>query len=129
MAVALKDQKKTSVCVTPLLSLKTPPKYTNNRDYIGNTHDKKLHSSTKDTDVLNKNDDSLKINLDKEKNNADGDEYIYNPPLQIDNIKYQSQDNIRKRLFLKRFTIKLIDLILSNIVRYENNISSEDFIN
>ena len=27
------------------------------------------------------------------------------------------------------FTIKLIDLILSNIVRYEENISAEDFIN
>ena len=30
---------------------------------------------------------------------------------------------------LKRFTIKTIDLILSNIVIYENNISAEDFIN
>ena len=30
---------------------------------------------------------------------------------------------------MKRFTIKLIDLILSNIVRYEENISAEDFIN
>ena len=27
------------------------------------------------------------------------------------------------------FTIKLIDLILSNIVRYEMNITSDDFIN
>ena len=30
---------------------------------------------------------------------------------------------------MKRFTIKLIDLILSNIVRYENKFSAEDFIN
>ena len=76
-----------------------------------------------------KNDDSLKINLGKETNNADDDEYIDNPPLQIDNIKSQSQKNLRNRLLLKRFTIKLIDLILSNIVRYEKNISSDIFIN
>ena len=30
------------------------------------------------------NDDSLKRNLDKETKNADDDEYIDNPPLQID---------------------------------------------
>ena len=74
------------------------------------------------------NDASLKINLDKETKNADNDEYIDNPPLQIDNIKYQSQENLRNRLLLKRFTIKLIDLILSHIYRYEKNISSDDFI-
>ena len=79
--------------------------------------------------MFKKNDDSLKRNLDKETKNADDDEYIYNPPSQIDNINSQSHENIRSRLLLKRFTIKLIDLILSNIVRYENNISSDDFIN
>ena len=123
---SIEGLKKTSVCVTPLLSLKTPPKYTNKRDYKGDRHDKTLDSSTKDTDVLNKNDDSFKRNLDKETNNADDDEYINYPSLHIDNIKSQSQENIIKRLFLKRFTIKLIDLILSNIVRYENNISSDN---
>ena len=79
--------------------------------------------------MFKKNDDSLKRNLDKETKNADDDEYIDNPPLQIDNIKSQLQENIRNRLLLKSFTIKLIDLILSNIVRYEKNFSSEDFIN
>ena len=63
------------------------------------------------------------------KKNADDDEYIDNPPLQIDNIKYQPQENNINRLLLKRSTIKLIDLILSNIVIYEKNISSDDFIN
>ena len=48
LAVALKD-KKTSVCVTPLLSLKTPQKYINKRDYKGDTLDKTLDSRTKDT--------------------------------------------------------------------------------
>ena len=42
--------KNKSVCVTPLLSLKTPPKYTNKQDYKGDTHDKTLDSRTKDTD-------------------------------------------------------------------------------
>ena len=66
--------------------------------------------------------------INKQKN-ADDDEYIDNPPSQIDNIKSQPQENLINRLLLKRFTIKLIDLILSNIVRYEKNISSDDFIN
>ena len=79
--------------------------------------------------MLKKNDDSLKINLDKETKNDDDDEYIDDPPLQNFNIKYQSHENTINRLLLKRFTIKLIDLILSNIVRYEKNISAEDFIN
>ena len=60
---------------------------------------------------------------------CNGDEYIDNPPLQIDTIKSQPQENLINRLLLKRFTIKLIDLILSNIVRYEINITSDYFIN
>ena len=87
----IEGSKQISVCVTPLLSLKTPPKYINKRDYKGDTHDKTLDSSTKDANVFKTNDDSLKRNLDKETKNADDDEYIDNPPLQIDNIKYQPQ--------------------------------------
>ena len=79
--------------------------------------------------MFKKNDESLKINLDKETKNDDDVEYIDNPPLKIDHINSQSQENIRNILLLKRFTIKLIDLIFSNIVRYEKNISSDDFIN
>ena len=71
----------------------------------------------------------MKRNLDKEINIAEDDEYIDDPQLQNVNIKSQSNENIRNRLVLKRFTIKLIDLILSNIVRYEKNFSAEDFIN
>ena len=69
------------------------------------------------------------MNLDKETNNADDDDYIDDQPLQNVNIKSQSHENIRNSLLMKRFTIKLIDLILSNIVRYEKYISAEDFIN
>ena len=79
--------------------------------------------------MFKKNDDCLKRNLDKETKNADDDEYIDNPPLQIDNIKSQTQENLINILLLKRFTIKLIDLIFSNIVRYETNITSYHFIN
>ena len=39
---SIEGSKQTSVCVTPLLSLKTPPKYINKRDYKGDTHDKTL---------------------------------------------------------------------------------------
>ena len=49
---SIEGSTQTSVCVTPLLSLKTPPKYINKRDYKGDTHDKTLDSSTKDTDVF-----------------------------------------------------------------------------
>ena len=48
---SIEGSKKTSVCVTPLLSLKTPPKYINKRDYKGDTHDKTLDSSTKDINI------------------------------------------------------------------------------
>ena len=43
--------------------------------------------------------------------------------LNLNHIKYH------KQTILKRFTIKKIDLIFSNIVIYENNVSAEDFIN
>ena len=102
---SIEVSKHTSVFVIPHLLLKTPPKFKNKRDYIGDTHDKTLDSSTKDTNIKKK-DDSLKSNLDKETNNADDDEYIDNPPLQIDNIKSQPQENLINRLLLKRFTIK-----------------------
>ena len=50
----IEGSKQTSVCVTPLISLKTPPKYINRRDYKGDTLDKTLDSHTKYTDVLKK---------------------------------------------------------------------------
>ena len=48
---SIEGSKQRSVCVTPLLSLNTTPKYINKRDYKGDTHDKTLDSSTKDTNV------------------------------------------------------------------------------
>ena len=88
----IKGPKQRLVCVTPHLSLNTPPPFNNKQDYEGDTHDKTLDSSTRDNIVLKNNDDSLKRNLDKETKNADDDEYIDNPPLKIDNIKSQPQE-------------------------------------
>ena len=48
---SIEGSKKTSVCVTPLLILKTPPPYNNKRDYTGDTLDKTLYSRTHDSDV------------------------------------------------------------------------------
>ena len=46
---SIEGSKQISVCVTPHLSLKTPPPFNNKRDYKGDTHDKTLDYSTKDT--------------------------------------------------------------------------------
>ena len=51
---SIEGSKQTSVCVTTHLILKTPPKFKNKRDYIGDTHDKTPDSSTKDTNVKKK---------------------------------------------------------------------------
>ena len=50
---SIEGSNQKSVCVTPLLSLKTPPKYINKRDYKGDTLDKTLDSRAKDSDVKN----------------------------------------------------------------------------
>ena len=62
---SIEGSKKTSVCVTPHLSLKTPPPYNNKQDYKGDTLDKTLDSRTDDSDVKKKDYDSLKRNLEK----------------------------------------------------------------
>ena len=111
VGISTQGSKKTSVCVTPHPALKTPPPYNKKRHYKGDTLEKTLDSRTHDSDVK-KNDDRLKINLQKEIKNSEDDEYIDNPPLQNFNINSQAHENIRKRLLLKRFTIKIIDLIL-----------------
>ena len=48
---SIEVSKQRSVCVSPLLSLKTPPKCINKQDYKGDTHKKTIDSSTKDTNV------------------------------------------------------------------------------
>ena len=55
---SIEVSKKTSVSVTPHLSLKTPTSYNNKRDYKGDTLDKTLDSHTHDSDVFKKDDAS-----------------------------------------------------------------------
>ena len=47
----IEGSKQRSVCVTTLLSLKTPPKYINKQDYKCDTLYKTLDSRTKYSDV------------------------------------------------------------------------------
>ena len=46
---SIEGSKKSSVCVTPHPSLKTPPPYNNKRDYKGDTLYKTLDSRTHDS--------------------------------------------------------------------------------
>ena len=51
VGISIKGSKKTTVCVTPHPSLKTPHPYNNNQYYKGYTQDKTLYSRTHDYDV------------------------------------------------------------------------------
>ena len=48
---SIEVSNKRSVCVTPHLSLKNPPRHNKKRDYKGDTLDKTLDSHTHDSDV------------------------------------------------------------------------------
>ena len=48
---SIEGSKKSSVCVTPHPSIKTPPSYNNKRDYKGDALDKTLDFRTHDSDV------------------------------------------------------------------------------
>ena len=126
---SIEGTKRTSVCVTHHLSGLTPPPYNNKQDYKVGTHDKTIDSHTPDSDASRNDDSSLKINPDEENRNAEDDEIIDHPPIKDDKINSQSHENIRKILFLKRFSMKIINLILSNIVQYEKEILAVDYIN
>ena len=126
---SIEGTKKTSVCVSPHISVFTPPPYNNNKNYKCDTQYKKLDSHTPDSDAFRKDYAGLKINLDKEIKNAEDDEYIDDPPLKTFKINSRSHKNIRNIILLKKFSRKKIDLILSNIVIYEKDISAVDYIN
>ena len=107
----------------------TPPPYKNKQDYKCGTQNKKIDSHTPGSNISRNDDASLKINLDEENKNAENDEYIDNPQIKNDKINSQSHENIRNRLLLKRFSKKIIDFILSNIVQYKKDILEVDYIN
>ena len=126
---SVEQTRQTSVCVSPHPQLNTPPQFENKRDYKGDTHDETPDSSKKCTNVLKKDYANLKRNLEKEIKNATDYEYVDDEPLKYENIKSHTQKNLINRLLSKRFTKRLIDLIFSNIVTYDMNITSDDFIN
>ena len=51
---SVEGKRQTSVRVSPHPLLDTPPKFNNKRDYKGDTHDKTLDYSAKDTNVKKK---------------------------------------------------------------------------
>ena len=125
----IEGTKQTSVCVTPHQSGLTPPPYKNKRDYKGGTNYKAHDSHTHDSGVSRSNDSSVAKNLDTENENAEADEYIDHPSIKNDRIDSQSHENIRKMILLKQISLKLIDLVLSNIDQYEKEILAVDYIN
>ena len=114
----IEGTKQTSLCVTPHQSVLTPPPYKNNRDYKGGTNYKTHDSHTHDSGISRSDDASVARNLDAENENAEADEYIDHPSIKNDRIDSQSHENIRKKLLLKQISLKLIDLVLSNIDQY-----------
>ena len=109
---SVEGTRQTSVLVSPHPLLNTPPQFDNKRDYNGDTLDDTPDSSTKYTNVKKKDNAILKRNLDKETKTATDDEYFDDEPLKFENIKSHTQENLINRLLSKRFTKKLIDLML-----------------
>ena len=76
----------------------TTPPYNNKQDCKGGTQDKSIDSHTTDSAVSRHDDAGVKRNLYEENKNSENDEYIDDPPIK--------NENIRKRIFLKRFQWK-----------------------
>ena len=115
--------------MTPHQSLLTPPTYKNEWDYKSGADDKTHYSHIHESGVSRSDNASVARNLDAENNNEEDDEYIDHPSIKNDIIDSQSHENIRKILFLKKFSLKVIDLVLSNIDQYEKEILAVDYIN
>ena len=115
--------------MTPYQSWLTPPTYKNKKDYKGGTNDKTNDSHTHDSSVSRSNGVSVARNLDAENKNAEDDEYIDHPSIKNNIINSQSHEMIRKILFLKTFSSKVIVLVLSNMDQYEKDILAVDYIN
>ena len=118
----------TTMHVTSHPLLDTPPKFDNNRYYKGDTHDETPVSIKKYPNVLKKDLLETKGNLEKETDNATNEEYVPSEHLKGENIKYHTQENIINRLLSKRFTNKLIDMMLSKIITYDTTMTSDDYV-
>ena len=126
---SIEGTKQTSVCLTPHPSGLTPPPYKNKQDYKGGTNDKTYDSHTHKSGVSISDDASLSRNLDAYNNNAEDDEYIDHPSIKNDRIDSQSHKKIRKRILLKKFSFKVINLVLVDIDQYEKEVLAVDYIN
>ena len=115
--------------MTPHPSGLNPPTYKNKQDYKGGTNYKTHDSHTHESGVSRSDGASLARNLDAENKNAEDDEYIDHPSIKNDRIDSQSHDKFRKILLLKKFSLKVIDLVLSNIDQYEKELLAVDYIN
>ena len=107
----------------------TPPPYKNKQYYKGGTNYKTRDSHTRETIVYLSDDDSLARNLDAENKNKEDDEYNDHPSIKKDKIDSQSHEKIRKILLFNFFSLKVIDLVLSNIDNHENEILAVDYKN
>ena len=114
-----------TIRVTPHPLLDSQPKFDNKRDYKGDTHDETPDSIKKYPNVFKKDYATLNRNLEKETDNATDDEYVHDKPLKCGNIKSHTQENLINRLLSKRFTNKLIDFMLSKIITYYMQITSD----
>ena len=124
-----KDKKVSSTVeertLRPLLD--TPPKFDNKRDYKVDTQDETPVSIKLHPNVLKKDLVGIKRDLEKERENASDEEYVPSNHLKGENIKYHTQENLINRLLSKRFTNKLIDMMLSIIISYDKTITSDDY--
>ena len=107
----------------------TQPPYKNKRDYKGCTNDKTHDSHTHDPGVSRSNDASVARKLYAENKNEEYDEYIDHPSIKNDRINSQSHVKYQKNTNFEFFSLKVIDLVLSNIEQYEKEILAVDYIN
>ena len=73
--------------------------------------------------VLKKNYSDIVRTLELERENASDKEYVPSEELKGGYIQYDTKENLINRLVSKRFTYKLIDMMLSSIITYDKTIT------
>ena len=91
-----------SIEETKIPSILTPPPYTNKKDYKVCTNDKTRDSHTRENSYSPSDTDSCARKLDGEHKNKEDEDYIDPTSEKKDKIDYQSHEEIRKRLLLKK---------------------------
>ena len=111
-----------SIDGTKIPSILTPPPYTNKQDYKGGTNDKTRDYHTRETSDSPSDPDSYARNLDEEHKNEEDDDYIDPPSKKKDKIDYQLHEEIRNRLLLNVFSLKVINLVMFDIDNHKEDI-------